>query len=384
MVGDFMLRRIEEFFEEKTDNISFIQLREDSNLNINGYNLEGTLPMPILINKLVKEIKDGDAVEELNFDNVIEGMIYTLGVNPNFEHRDTYLEILKAYDNNIEGYILSEGINKVKNNNLDDGIVYLRCLINIDKENVKGLYAYGFALEEKSIKYFNNKNINEGNVFFSESTNHLEKILDIDDTFELAYYKLGYHYRNTKQYKKAEIMWDKFINMTKDEELLEEIQLQLQVIEDDVQYEEGYNLVLRGQPKEGLDKLLPLKEKHSDWWNLLFMIGLGYRQMGDFIEAKNYFENVLAINPDQVDTLNELGLCLANMGQYDDAIQKFTKGIELKPKDYEILCNRGMTYLQKGSIDKGTVDIENAYNINPQDEITISCMREIERLKDEV
>ena len=99
-------------------------------------------------------------------------------------------------------------------------------------------------------------------------------------------------------------------------------------------------------------------------------------------QRKNEFESVLSIVPGQVDALNELGLCLANLGQFEEAIERFTEAYKKRPKDYEILCNRGMTYLQMGIIDKAKEDIQKAYDENPLDEITIACMKEIERIEE--
>ena len=55
-----------------------------------------------------------------------------------------------------------------------------------------------------------------------------------------------------------------------------------------VEYEEGYTLVFQGKFEEGLEKLLPLEEKYGDWWNLLFMIGLAYKNMNEIKERKSW------------------------------------------------------------------------------------------------
>ncbi|EQI33119.1 hypothetical protein QOU_3656, partial [Clostridioides difficile Y202] len=66
-----------------------------------------------------------------------------------------------------------------------------------------------------------------------------------------------------------------------DADLVAEVQENLGKMDFKVQYEEGYTLVFQGKFKEGLEKLLPLEEEHMDWWNLLFMIALGYKGMGE-------------------------------------------------------------------------------------------------------
>ncbi|KGG79623.1 hypothetical protein Y919_10945 [Caloranaerobacter azorensis H53214] len=375
------MRGIEKFFKEKTENLTFIELKSSANTKFNKFKLDSNIPLPILVDELITEIKERRAQDEIKISSIIRGMIYTIGVDPNFPYIEKYRDILYSFDEKIEDFILYNGVKFIKEGLLDDGLIYLRALVVLNDKNVDGLYNYGVALEERTKKYLELRDEKRANMFINEATRQFENILEIDDEYPLAYYKLGYHYRLNKQFIKCKIIWEKFLTLSKDEELKEEIKLNLLEMQDDIVYEEGYNEIFTGDPVKGLEKLLPLKEKYTDWWNLLFIIGLGYRQIGDFAKAKEEFESVLSIVPGQVDALNELGLCLANLGQYEEAIEKFTEAYKKRPKDYEILCNRGMTYLQMGILDKAKEDIQKAYDENPLDEITIECMKEIERIE---
>ena len=55
---------------------------------------------------------------------------------------------------------------------------------------------------------------------------------------------------------------------------IEEIRNELIQLKPYVDYEKGYNLVLKERPDEALDILLPLVKDFGGWWNLLFFIGL--------------------------------------------------------------------------------------------------------------
>lgn len=376
-----MIKTIKEYFKQKTESISFIQLKLEANVEINGYKMPTSIPLPLTVDELVNEIKERRAQEEIKISSIVNGIIYLIAADPDFIYVNEYKNLLYQINSNIEKYLLHNGITLINEEKLDEGIVYLKALTHLNNKNIEGLFNYGLGLEQKAQRLYKLKSIDLGNLFLNEATGIFEEIVEIDADFSLAYYKLGFHYLNLKQYKKCQIIWEKFIELDDDEERIEEIKEYLTKIEDDVTYEEGYNEILRGKPYEGLKKLLPLKEKHTDWWNLLFMIGLGYRQLGEYDKARGEFENVLAINPAQVDALNELGLCLAFMGYYEEAIEKFTKAIYKRPDDYEIICNRGMTYLQMGEIKRAEEDIQRAYEKNPNDEITISCKKEIERVK---
>lgn len=374
------MKDLQDYFLDKAENISFIEIKPDSMVYIKDYKIGHEVPLPLIVDELINEIKKGTAKDEVKVSSIINGMIYIIGADPEFKFTQQYKEILYHYDEKIEEYILYMGLKKINENVFEDGIVWLRALYNINDKNLMGKYNYALALEEKSRRLFTIKN-NMGSVFLNSSTNVFEEIINEDPSFDLAYYKLGYHYKNSQQYLKSSLMWEKYIQLGKDTEMLEEIRENLESMQDDIIYEEGYNLVLSGDPKAGLEKLLPLKEKYVDWWNLFFMIGLGYRQLGMYHEAINEFETVLDFAPNQVDALNELGLCQAFLGNFNEAISTFTKAIELKPKDYEIRCNRGMTYLQINDIKNAEKDINAAYEQCNTDEITISCKQELEKVK---
>ncbi|WP_352417818.1 tetratricopeptide repeat protein [Proteiniborus sp.] len=375
------MKSLDEYFIRKTEDISFIEIKPDSLVYINNYRIGAEVPLPLIVDELISEIKEGTAKDEVKVSSIINGMIYLIGADPNFKFFEQYKEILYNYDEKVEEYILYIGLKKINENSFEDGLVWLRALYNLNSKNIMGKYNYALALEEKARRLLSNNDNKKIAMFLNSSTNIFEEIINENPNFDLAYYKLGYHYKNSQQYIKGSLMWKKYLQLGKDNEMLDEIRENLEAIQDDIIYEEGYSKILSGNPRAGLEKLLPLKEKYVDWWNLFFMIGLGYRQIGMYKEAIAEFETVLDFVPDQVDALNELGLCLAFLGEGNEAINKFTRAIELRPKDYEIRCNRGMAYLQINDIENAEKDINTAYEMCDTDEITISCKKELQKIK---
>lgn len=370
--------RLENYFKKKTENISFIELKEDTFVDVNGYRVTSDIPLPIVVGELINEIKSGDD-EEVGFLNMINGMIYTIGVDHEFKHAESYIDILYSFDPKIESYIIHLGMNKLKSGNLEDALVVFRSICSINPKNIDGLYNYALALEERSRLAYENKDKKLGRLFLTEAMEKMEEIISLDEEQKvyMVYYKLGFYYKHFNQFREAKAMWEKFLARGKETELLDEIRSELLQMEDDVTYEEGYNKVIEGSAKEGLDLLIPLAEKYESWWNLEFMIGLAYRQLGQIEQAIDCFKKVLEINPAQIDSLNEVGLCKAAQGDMEGAIEYFDQGINIEPKNYEIICNRGMAKLQLGDIPGAKEDIERAYRLNPEDEIVMACMNEI-------
>ena len=360
--------KLNDYFKEKTENLSFIELKANSYIEINDYKIKDYIPLPIITDTLIDEIKAGEMDEDIKVSNLIEGIIYTLGVDPQFRYVNEYKDILFAYNSRIKEYIFHIGVKNLMKEKIDKAMICFRALLIIDKDNVEGLFNYGISLEEKAKEFFKLENKEKGDVFLREAVKRVETILDISPEYSLAYYKLGYYYKYYGEFLRARLIWEKFMVLDKDGERKQEIREELDIIEDDSDYEEGCNLLFSGRYKEAIEKFINLKGGHS-WWNLNYMIGLSYKGIGDINKAIEYFIKALELNENEVNIYNELGICLFSIGNFEEAIEIFTRGVEIDRKDYKIICNRGIAYFQLGMIEKSIEDIDKAYKINPQDEV---------------
>ena len=377
--------RIEKYLLKKADELAFITIKNDGDFKLEGYSIpkEG-LDVPIKNEVLVKGIKENTAQEGINSMSIADAMIYIMGIDSNFKYNDEYKKFLDALAKNINldirsymGYMSRKYFEIGEST---DSLIYLKSLITKYPDDIEGMYHYAIVCQELAQQYQKDSD-NEGmNNFLLEALDKLEKVIELDESFALAYYHLGYHYYNQGQYIKAKVIWQEALNLGLDADIVAEIQDNIGKMDFKVQYEEGYSLLFQGKSEEALEKLLPLEQEHSDWWNLLFMIGLAYKNMNEIEEAKMYFERILILKPHQVDTMVELGLCEAASYNLEKAIEHFSTAAKIK-EDPEILCNLGMAYLNNGELDEAIYYIERAYELNPEDEITIACIRELDNYR---
>ncbi|MBU5440232.1 tetratricopeptide repeat protein [Tissierella sp. MSJ-40] len=358
---------INKYFKNKANNITFIELRQNSSIKINDYTIKEDIPLPIITDTLVKEIKSGNVEEEINIGHLMEGIIYLIGVDPEFKYINEYKNILKAYDKNLEDYIFYKGIKLIEEKKHDEGAIYFRALKAINPNNVNAIFNYALTLEEIAKKYFDSNKEKEGNDFLIKSTNELESILDITEEYPLSYYKLGYHYKYFEQFLKSKLIWKKYLKLDKDELRLQEIREQLELIDDDVEFESGLTYLTYGDYKKSLDIFLKLAAKHNNWWKIFYLIGLSYKGLGEYDTAIDYFYEALELNNQELDIYNELGICLFTIGDINSAIKSFSQGIDINCEDYKLLFNRGLAYMQLGIFEKALEDIEIAYKLNPHD-----------------
>lgn len=373
-----MFNRIEKYLKKKLDDVVFINLKENKKLEVKGAVLDQSIPLPIPINEVVNRVKDeGKEDEDISILKIIQGMIYLMGIDSGFKHNEAYKNFLKSFDENVIKVILQQAFKLIEANNKVDALICFKTCLYIEPNDIDSLYNYARCCEELSQEWAD-EFIKD---FEDEAIECFEHLTEIHPNFALAYYHLGFHYLNKKLYKKAELTWKKSIENGLDENKEAEVINRIAKISYKIQYEEGYNLVLNGRPKEALDKLLPLGEKYPEWWNLQFFIGLAYRHLSNFAESIKYFKKALVINPKQVDILNEIGLCYIPLGKTDEAIKHFNKALSIKKDHPEILCNIGIAYLEAGRVRLASEFINKSFKINPNDEITKAWKKKIESIR---
>lgn len=378
-----MKNRLDKYVLDKAEELVFITIDKSEDLGLIGYDVpkEG-IKIPIKSNVLVKSIKDNKAQEEINMMSMIDAMIYLEGIDPDFIYNVEYDDLIETFarKSNFDymdymGYMSNQAYSKGE---IRDALVYIRAYLRMEPDDIMGLYQYAIICQELSLRYQKDEDVKAMNDFLLEALVSLEKIIGLDDSFALAYYQLGFHYSNQSQFVKAKLTWDRALDLGLDDETRTDIMENLAKIDHKVRYEHAYNLVFQGKAEEGLQDLLDLESQYPDWWNLLFIISLAYKSLGDLGQAKSYLEKILITRPTQVDTLVEMALCLAQEANMPGAIDYLTRAAKLKKDDPEILCNLGMAYLHNGEEDEARYYIERAYEIDPTDEVTQACIRTLD------
>lgn len=375
---------IEKFYVKQQDEISFIDIKKGAEIKIRDkkYIADSEFPIPIRKKFLVKDIKNQSNYDGLEIKNIVDGIIYVLGTSKEFKYKNKYLDILNSLNIELEPYVIYN-INSFEDDLLSDSLVYATALIN-NEENVKTCFVYASVLENVyySLQESSEEDENSPNTIFifNEMLKYYEKCIDFDDKFALAYYKLGYIYKQCGQYIRAKLYWENEQIFDDDVLRVDEIRENLEDIEVLVVFETGKNLILEGRSTMGIDKLLPMVEKYSNWWDLMFFIGLGYRQLEEYKIAFKYFELALKIRNEDRVTLNEIGICHLNLGEYEEAKDVFTNLLSLDSNNCDILCNRAVTKHQLYDDDGARNDIRLALKIKPDDEVALTLKKYLEEI----
>lgn len=364
---------VEELFKERANEVSFLELKTRDDMGF---------PLPVVTDKLVEEINRGGFEEEVDMVHVIEGMIYVLGTDKDFKHSEEYVEFLRKYSDNVEEYILYGGLKQYEAGNIIDAGIYFRGLLELNNENHKARFNYGLVIEEIAKKRVEEDK--DSDELILKAINELEYIIEKDDTFGLAYYKLGYYYRHFQQYIKAKLTWEKFLNMDVDDSVKQEIREQIHVIDDEVNYEMGFTYFSYNEFGRALDSFLKLFPKQKENWNVNYMVALCYKGMEEYDTAIEYLDYAISLNDEEPDLFNELGVIYFLKGEIINAIDTLSRGIEKIDWDYKLYFNRGLGFVQLGEYRRALEDVNISYNLNPSDENVINQKAEIEKFLDTI
>ena len=85
----------------------------------------------------------------------------------------------------------------------------------------------------------------------------------------------------------------------------------------------------------------------ADNFDSLLDKAFDFHKSGKFEEAKNIYENILNIQPDNIEALNLYGQLSASVGDYDKSIELFNRLYEIKNID-DVKIQLAKTYMLKG------------------------------------
>ncbi|NVL89894.1 MAG: tetratricopeptide repeat protein [Desulfobacterales bacterium] len=107
-------------------------------------------------------------------------------------------------------------------------------------------------------------------------------------------------------------------------------------------------------------------------------------QYGDIDGAVEEFKRALAIDPQNVNIHNSLGVCYGVQGKFDLAIDAFETAIGFNPEDMMATFNLGLAYLKHGDREKALALFLEAHDLNGDNPEVAYQIAECYREKDQI
>ncbi len=99
---------------------------------------------------------------------------------------------------------------------------------------------------------------------------------------------------------------------------------------------------------------------------LNFKMGVFYQRTGDPIEALDYYNKALQLDPFNAEIYNNRSLIYKELGKYDKAVAGFLKAIHYDPTYVKAYNNIGLLYLHKKNHSAAIANFRKAIAIDPQ------------------
>ena len=288
--------------------------------------------------------------------DLADNMALVIGANTQFKYRDAYIAYLALYFNEKLVTVLAQkGADELKAQHYRKACIYFRAALLLDDQSKEAMFGYACCCREWYLSMEGEDQQELIAILKKESSEYFEHLTRVYPDDATAYYFLGYVYVNAGQYKKAELAWKKFVELSgaaladsvagtdtepaeetsKEREEIKEIRERLASLEDPVKIEEGVNLLTAGHLEDGLRILERyVGTDYDSWWPLHYYLGSAYRELGFFPEAIEGFKRVLALQPSHEESCE----CLADLymaeGDAENA-EKYRRKAEIIRKNRE-------------------------------------------------
>ena len=100
--------------------------------------------------------------------------------------------------------------------------------------------------------------------------------------------------------------------------------------------------------------------KHLLAWKVL---GVIFGQSGRKLEAVDAQQKAIALNPQDFETYNNLGITFLELGKLNDALASFTEAIKFNP-NYRSAHNLGITLHELGKVQDAVINYTKAITLN--------------------
>ncbi len=210
----------------------------------------------------------------------------------------------------------------------------------------KSLTAYNYYLMGK--KEFDKLN-------FEKSKDLLQKAIELDSTFAVAYAYLGINYSNLHDARGMNWAMQKAKKYSYKASAKEQGIIDAQhaiLIESDL----GKFVSIY----ENLEKQYP-REK---WFHIC--LGFGYYKQNRYQKAISQKEKILEVDPDHHSTLNSLGYLYLDLKDFNTASTYFTRLTKAYPNDANSFDSMGDLFLAKGDLEKSFINYNKAYELSNQ------------------
>lgn len=337
------MNKTDQFFYEKVENISFIDLKTSSYKG-----LKYDIPYPIVTDSLVTGIKKGAFSEDLSYKHIVEGMIVLLAMDKDFIYKEDYLKSLDILLKDLKAYCQTIGQDMMAKED-PIYIYYFRFIYLHLDEDPFNHYLYASTLYRM---------ITEDKEFFRDQANQiLEKISIKYEDFAPAYDLLGHISYDRGQYNKSYIYFKKALEKSEDDLVKEEIRSYIEKVFPLAYMERG--LLSLNSNKLDLARSEFMESKTRDNTGLVnFYLGLVEDKINNTQRAISYYNEAIEKGMEDSVLFQNLSTAYFRTGDRIKALEIINIGLNKNKDDIYLIYNRMVININMERLDLAKKDMK--------------------------
>jgi tetratricopeptide (TPR) repeat protein len=190
--------------------------------------------------------------------------------------------------------------------------------------------------------------------YYEDARKFLEKTVELDSNFAIAYLYLARTYDVVWDYKARNEAYQKakmFTGKTTDKERL--------------YIDAAYARVIERNPEKGFHILKQMTKKYPKEKRVHYELAAYYKDKNMNDEAIQEFNKALELDPNYGEAINLLAYLYTDMGQFEKAIKYYKRYASVSPGDANPIDSMGDLYFQLGRLDQAMAQYQEALEVKP-------------------
>jgi serine/threonine protein kinase/tetratricopeptide (TPR) repeat protein len=209
-------------------------------------------------------------------------------------------------------------------------------------------------------------------IYVDEARILLEKAVEIDPTFAMAYRNLAWVYNRLGETKLRNEAIQKAMTYA-----------QKATDKEKVFIKDGYAIYIEDDPEKSIGLLKQIIEKYPKEKLAHVMLGLRYWNTGNLDMTIEEFNKTLELDPYYAAAVNALALATQAKGDLEKALELFKKYASLSPGDANPFDSTAGLYFRMGKIDDAVANFQEALRIKPDFYPSIQGLQYIAALRED-
>jgi tetratricopeptide (TPR) repeat protein len=365
--------------------LAFIKVPESSSLSLGGFTLDPAIPLPLLIEEGLGSVGPASLTRERLLGGVLAILSRGVVSGEADPMSGYYREFAKTAAPELAAQLSAVGTEKARNGLFAEAEDVFIALEGLEPGSDAPVVNRGLVSRERAAAARRASREEEAEKFEAEAKRHFERAVGLEGASPVAFFHAGSFFEEMQDFERAASLFDTALSLGLEGAMAEKAakisrEIKSRGLMDEL-FKEAYDYVRMGKEEEGLGKVERFMEGHPSLWNAWFLKGWALRRLKRWAEGAEAFQRALELveeGSDSVDVLNELSICLSETGRAVDARRALERALAIEPENVKLISNLGALALKRGDESEARAFFAAALEIDPDDAVAARCLRDLE------